>query len=50
MYLDSFAKNSDILNMPERNPEIWQYQRQSLTDEEIAHLNRYRKKFGLSEI
>jgi hypothetical protein len=48
--LDSFAKNSTILNMPELNPERWKYQRQHLTDEEIAHLNRYRKKFSLSEI
>jgi hypothetical protein len=48
--LDGFAKNSAILNMPELSPERWKYQRQYLTDEEIAHLDRYRKKFGLSEI
>lgn len=48
--LDSYAKNSAILNMPELDPEKWKYQRERLTDEAKAHLNRYRKKFGLSEI
>jgi|GEM_PF-1103392 len=48
--LDSVAKNSDILNMPECNPERWKYQRQHITEVEIDHLNHYRKKFGLPGI
>jgi hypothetical protein len=48
--LDSIAKGSDLLNMPEQDPACWQYRRQKLTDIELTQLNHYRKKFGLSEV
>lgn len=48
--LDSIAKGSDLLNMPEQDPARWQYRRQKLTGIELSQLNHYRKKFGLSEV
>lgn len=48
--LDSAAKNSLILNMPEQEPDQWVYTRQRLTKEEVGQLNHYRRKFGLEEI
>lgn len=48
--LDSIARNSDILNMPEDRPSMWLYKHQMLTEDEISQLNHYRKKFDLPEI
>ena len=48
--LDSVAKGSDLLNMPEHDPLRWQHRRPGFTDEEIRELNIYRVKFGLSEV
>jgi hypothetical protein len=48
--LDSIARNSILLNMPEREPQYWSFQRAALTDAQINHLNHYRRKFGLSDI
>jgi len=48
--LDSIAKNSEILNMPERSPELWKCQKESLDKEGEKIFNKYRKKFNLSEV
>jgi hypothetical protein len=49
--LDSIARNSRILNMPEQQPEWWQnYQLCSLNDAEKEQINIYRRKFGLTPI
>jgi len=47
--LDSIAKNSSLLNMPEENPTGWQITKESLDDEYLKKNNTYRKKFGLRE-
>lgn len=48
--LDSIAKNSDILNMPEHLPEIWKITKENYDDEGIKIFNKYRKKFNLPEV
>jgi hypothetical protein len=45
--LDCIAKNSVILNLPEREPQSWKYRKERLTEEAIAIINEYRQKFGL---
>lgn len=49
-WLDSIAKDSELLNMPERSPAFWHERRQTLSEEELKQLNRYRKKFSLSQV
>jgi hypothetical protein len=51
-YLDSIAKDSYILNMPEdeRFPGDWIEERKRLTPEQIEQINYYRLKFNLSQI
>jgi hypothetical protein len=45
--LESIAKESHLLNMPEREPEYWQFHKKAnLTDEQIDLINSYRRKFG----
>ncbi|HKV56937.1 MAG TPA: hypothetical protein VJO32_01600, partial [Ktedonobacteraceae bacterium] len=48
--LDSVAKSSDLLNMPEHDPLRWQHRRPGFSDEEIRMINVYRVKFGLLEV
>jgi hypothetical protein len=48
--LDSLAKTSNILHMPEENPVVWQIQYKRLTESEVSQFNIYRKKFGLPEV
>jgi len=48
--LDSIAKNSELLNMPERSPELWEYAKESLDEERKKIINKYRKKFNLPEV
>jgi predicted chitinase len=48
--LDSVAKGSDLLNMPEHDQLRWQYRRPGFTGEEIQMVNTYRVKFGLPEV
>jgi hypothetical protein len=48
--LDSIAKNSDLLSMPERLPEIWKYTKENYDEEGIKIINKYRKKFNLPEV
>lgn len=48
--LDSLAKNSELLNMPERSPELWKHAKGSFDEEGIKKFNNYRKKFNLPEV
>lgn len=48
--LDGIAHDSYILNMPERDPNRWAYLHPSLSQDDLDHLNAYRKKFGMSEV
>ena len=48
--LDGIARSSNILNMPEENPDRWQHERHRLTEDELSQINLYRKKFGLREV
>lgn len=48
--LDCVARESHILNMPERYPERWKRRREKLSDEKVDQINYYRKKFGLPEV
>jgi len=48
--LDSVAKNSYLLNMPERFPERWKYDKESYDEEAIEKINKYRKKSSLPEV
>lgn len=48
--LDAIARNNPKLNMPEKDPEVWEEMRSEMSEHEIIVLNTYRRKFGLSEI
>jgi hypothetical protein len=49
--LDDVARNSDILNMPEKYPDNWAMLiRNQLFSENLTILNKYRRKFGLSAV
>ena len=48
--LDSIAKNSPLLNMPEVQKGFWRVYRAKLLNSELEVLNYYRKKFELPEI
>ena len=48
--LDLIAKNSELLNMPERFPEDWKYDKENYDEEAIKTINEYRKKFNLPEV
>lgn len=48
--LDSIAKNSFWLNMPEQYPERWRYRRMRLEGDKQRVFNHYRRKFNLPEI
>jgi len=45
--LDSIAKNSDLLNMPEHSPDLWKYAKESFNEEGMKIFNKYRRKFNL---
>lgn len=47
--LDSMARESRILNMPEQQPELWKHTKQRFNREELEVINEYRRKFGLPE-
>jgi len=49
-FLDSVAKNSDLLNMPEHDPQGWKYTKKVYDEEGIKIINKYRKKFNLPEV
>jgi len=48
--LDLIAKNSDLLNLPEQNPNMWDIERKNISQEGLNILNTYRIKFGLSNL
>lgn len=48
--LDSVARKSHCLNMAETNPVRWHHARGRLKPEELAVLNEYRRRFGMSEV
>ncbi len=48
--LDNIARDSAMLNMPERQPEIWPLYRDELSQEHLDVFNRYRSKFGLGKV
>lgn len=48
--LDSIAKNSVLINMPEDNPETWKYYRMGLTSDLVSIINKFREKFSLHTI
>lgn len=48
--LDCVAQSSHVLHMPERQPEYWFHYREQLSPAAIKILNRYRSKFGLSDV
>ncbi|MBA3920547.1 MAG: hypothetical protein H0X31_02090 [Nostocaceae cyanobacterium] len=48
--LDSVAKESPLLNMPEQQSEFWEIQKENYLATELAMLNVFRRKFGLAEI
>jgi len=45
--LDLIARHSEAVNMPERQPEFWEYFKESRFKEEIEVLAALRRKFGL---
>lgn len=45
------ARESDLLNMPEVQPEFWpHFKEANISSKELAIFNDYRKKFGLPEV
>jgi hypothetical protein len=48
--LDSIAKDSHLLNMPDKYPERWRNRRRQFSEENINQLNFYRRKFGLPDV
>ncbi len=48
--LDCVARNSRLLNEPERRPRLWTHRQQKLTEQAVQQFNLYRKKFGLPEV
>jgi hypothetical protein len=47
--LDSIARESGVLDMPEKNPTWWPERRKRWSAEKIGQVNHYRRKFGLPE-
>ena len=47
--LDSVARDSPVLHLPEENPIAWPYTRQGWSAEAIEVFNRYRRRCGLPE-
>ncbi len=48
--LDAFAKDSDVLNMPEADPLYWSSYVGRLSEDELKTLNVYRAKFDLGAV
>jgi hypothetical protein len=48
--LDSVARNSFWLNMPETHPDRWQHARLRISADELAVLNQYRRRLGMAEV
>lgn len=48
--LDSVVKDSSLLDIPEKSPDVWSWRREQLTEEELRIFNEYRIKFNLPEV
>lgn len=48
--LDDVARRSILLNLPETNPTSWNFRKDNLPEQDIEILNKYRRKFDLTEI
>lgn len=48
--LGCIARNSNLLNMPEKRPETWSRRRARLSEEQINKINFYRRKFDMPEV
>lgn len=48
--LDMLAEHSNLLNMPERKPEVWKLRLEKLSESDLKTLNDYREKFGLPRV
>lgn len=44
------ARSSNLIDMPEKNPLMWEDILTELDDVELQHVNRYRNRFGLPTI
>lgn len=47
--LDRLAQTSDLVNMAERHPPLWQQVHPTLAEEQSKVIHFYRRKFGLEE-
>ncbi len=48
--LDSVARESAFLNMPERDPVGWEIRKSQYSETALSIINAYRRKFGLNEV
>lgn len=48
--LDLVARNSETINMPERQPDFWPIFKKLRSPEEVEFINRMRNKFGLPAV
>lgn len=48
--LDLIAKDSYLLNEPERKKDFWAAIRKNMSEEDITELNEFRKKFGMPPV
>jgi len=47
--LDSIAEKSELLTMPEKQPQGWKIHKKRLKKEDLDIINHYRTKFGIGE-
>lgn len=50
LILESIALHSEILRMPEHDPDNWTQRKKPLSEYQKESLNKYRKKVGLPEV
>jgi hypothetical protein len=48
--LDSLARESHLVNLPESNPLLWPWELKRMSAEDRDRLNAFRRRFGLSEV
>jgi hypothetical protein len=48
--LDYFISNSTMINLPEKDPVLWEHWKTKLTEEDLELIKTYRKKYGLSSV
>ena len=47
--LDSVARDSGVLNVPENDPYTWSLRREEFKKADLEIINKYRVQFGLPE-